>query len=231
MRPIVVLQAWDLLIERVRLLLTGLGQTALDLSLALAVLLVGWLAATVIARLPMALLRLLRFNEAMRGLWSRDRESMRHEPAVVGAWIVHWTVMILALMLAADVLGFDLTHSVGDRLADLVPRVLAAAIVLAVGVAIAMTMGGLARRLFAGAGVRGSRARGQIVSVVLTGVAVLLALEQLGLAAQFIIAVGITAIGAVGLATALAFGLGCRELARDFVVEYLRSLDEDRPAR
>jgi hypothetical protein len=33
------------------------------------------------------------------------------------------------------------------------------------------------------------------------------------------------------LGLALAFGLGCRDLARDFVVEYLRSLDRDEPPR
>jgi len=61
---------------------------------------------------------------------------------------------------------------------------------------------------------------------VLSGFAVLLSLEQLGLAAQLILAIGVAATGAIGLAIALAFGLGCRDLARDFVVEYLSSLEE-----
>jgi UDP-N-acetylmuramyl pentapeptide phosphotransferase/UDP-N-acetylglucosamine-1-phosphate transferase len=34
-----------------------------------------------------------------------------------------------------------------------------------------------------------------------------------------------------GLAIALAFGLGCRELARDFIVEYLRSHEDHAPRR
>ena len=38
-------------------------------------------------------------------------------------------------------------------------------------------------------------------------------------------------LAAVGLALGLAFGLGCRDLARDFVVEYLRSMDEQGPQR
>ncbi len=39
------------------------------------------------------------------------------------------------------------------------------------------------------------------------------------------------AAAAVALALGLAFGLGCRDLARDFVIEYLRSLDEPGPKR
>jgi len=60
---------------------------------------------------------------------------------------------------------------------------------------------------------------------------VLGALEQLGLAAQFIMALSVTAMAVAGLAAALAFGLGCRDLARDFVVEYLRSLEDETPGR
>ena len=66
---------------------------------------------------------------------------------------------------------------------------------------------------------------------VLIGVAILIALDQLGFAAQFVMWVGIVAVAAIAFAVALAFGLGCRDLARDFLVEYLRSLEDDRPGR
>ena len=231
MQTMVILQSWDLLVERIRTLLDGAGQATLDLLLALVVVMVGWLIALVVAQLVLWLLRTLRFNDGVRSLLGDDAPPLRHEPSRVAARVVQGTIMVLAVMLAADVLGFELTRSVGDRLREVLPRVVAASIVLAVGVAGAMLMGGLARRLFASAGLRGSRMRGQVVTIVLTGFAVLLSLEQLGLAAQIIIGLGLTAVGSVGLAIALAFGLGCRELARDFVVEYLRSLNEERPQR
>jgi hypothetical protein len=120
---------------------------------------------------------------------------------------------------------------VGDRLVDTLPRVVTATIMLAAGLVLAWILGGVTHRLFEGAGLKGSRIRGQVVTAVLSGFAVLLALEQLGFAAQFVMALGITAVAAVGIAVGLAFGLGCRDLARDFVVEYLRSLDDDKGQR
>jgi hypothetical protein len=221
----------DRLVFRVQELAEGSGQAALATLLAIGVVLIGWFIALLVGRLVLLVLRGLRFNEGMRQLLGVEGGPLRHEPARVAAWTVQWTIIVLAVMLAADVLGFDLTRSVGDRLREVLPRVMAATIVLAVGVAVAMLLGGVARSVFAGAGFRGSRVRAQIVTIVLTGFAVLLALEQLGLAAQFIIALGLTAVAAVGLAVGLAFGLGCRDLARDFVIEYLRSLEEEGPQR
>jgi hypothetical protein len=230
---LVILQygTWDRLVERVSDMLAGSGEAALAFLLAVLVILVGWVIASLVGRLVVLLLRALRFNEGMRRILGAGGTTLRHEPAAVAGWAVHWTVVALAVMLAADVLGFELTASVSARLRDVLPRVVAATIVLVVGVAVAMLMGGITRSAFAGAGFRGGRWRGQIVTAVLTGFAVLLALEQLGLAAQFIIALGLTAVAAVALAVGLAFGLGCRDLARDFVVEYLRSLDEEGPQR
>ena len=95
-----------------------------------------------------------------------------------------------------------------------------------VGVLFSMLLGAIVRRFFQGAGFTGARLRGQIVTAVFTVFSVLMALEQLGFAAQFVMWVGIIAFAASGLAIGLAFGLGCRDLARDFVVEYLRSIDE-----
>jgi len=230
MRFGVILQSWSLLTEHVQNLLGGAGQTMLDLLLAMVVLIVGWLLAAIAASIVLWLLRTVRFNDVVRRVFGEGPPFL-HEPARVAAWVAQWTLIVLAVMLAADVLGFELSHSVANRLRDVLPRVVAATIVLAIGVAIAMFLGGLARRVFAGVGLKGSRVRGQAVTIVLTCFAVLLSLEQLGLAAQFIIALGLTGVAAVGLGAALAFGLGCRDLARDFVVEYLRSLDEERPPR
>jgi hypothetical protein len=233
MRPSVILQApavsavWD----RVTALASGLGNGALELGIAVLVCLVGWLLARLLSRLTLLGLRALRFNEGIRRLGNSPGGPERFEPAAIASWAVYWIVLLLAALTAGDVLGFDLTASVGDRLREVLPRVAAATIVLVVGIVVAMGLGAVTERVFETAGMRGSRLRGQVVAVVLGAFAVLIALEQLGLAAQFIMALGITAVATVGLAAALAFGLGCRELARDFIVEYLRTAGDESPQR
>jgi hypothetical protein len=212
--------------------LTAAGELALTLLLAAAILLLGWLLARAARAITSGVLRRLHFNEAVRRLGTSGATPARFEPATIAGVVAQWIVIFFSFLVAADSVGLEVTVSVAERLRDVLPRVASAALELSVGVAIAMLLGSLTRRIFETAGSRGSRLRGQVVTAVLTGFAVLLALEQLGFAAQFILALGITAMAAAGLAAALALGLGCRDLARDFIVEYLRSLDEaPRPPR
>ncbi len=191
---------------------------------ALIVLLVSWALGRLIGWLSLVVLRRARFNEGMRGLLGPAAGV--HEPAAITSWLLYWLVLTLGGLLALDWLGFDLGALVGARLRDVLPRILASAILLVVGVLFSMLLGAIVRRFFQGAGFTGARLRGQIVTAVFTVFSVLMALEQLGFAAQFVMWVGIIAFAASGLAIGLAFGLGCRDLARDFVVEYLRSIDE-----
>lgn len=223
---------WGVMAERARTQLQSAALSTVDFLFALLVLLIGWLVARLVSGLAVPLLRTLRFNEGVRGLLGVPSDhAARHEPAKLAAWMIFWTLMLISLLLAMDALGFNLTIAVSDRLRDVLPRILVATVMLVIGVIIAIVLGSVTRRLFEGAGLRASRFRGQLVTSVLTVFAVLLALEQLGLAAQFIMTIMLIVIGAVGLALGLAFGLGCRDLARDFVVEYLRSLDREGPQR
>lgn len=230
MHAAVLLQSatFETVLHRARTLISSAAQSGLEFLLALLVVAVGWLIARLLSRLVLLILRAARFNAGMRQLMGAGGTALRYEPAAIGAWAVHWIVVALAVMLAADALGLDLSASVGERLREVLPRVIAATIELIGGIALAVGLGAVTQRVFEGAGFRRGRLRGQIVTFVLSAFTVLVALEQLGLAAQFIMALTITTIAVVGLAAAMAFGLGCRELARDFVVEYLRSLEDEK---
>ncbi len=232
MLSLVVLQTatWSEVFSRVGELGRSAGRGALELVIALLVMLLGWGVATLVSTLLRNLLRALKFDEAVGRLLGA-RAAVRHEPAAVVGWAAYWVILAGAAVLALEVLGLSLASSVGDRLSEVVPRIVTSAVLFAVGSLIAMVAGGITRRFLESADIRAAALQGQVVSAVLTGFAALLALEQLGFAAQFVMALGIAAVATVGLGLALAFGLGCRDLARDFVVEYLRSLDDERPKR
>lgn len=222
--------AWSNLLARLGGLGSAAAQYGLNIAFALAVMVAGWAVAALVSRLLRALLRALRFDDGVRRL-SAPRPAARHEPAALAAWAVYWLLMAGAALLAFDMLGFSLATSVAQRLGEVVPRIVTSAVLFAIGGLIALVAGKLTQRFLESADIRAAKLQGRVVTAILTGFAALLALEQLGFAAQFVMAIGIVVVASAGLGLALAFGLGCRELARDFLVEYLRSLDEEGPKR
>lgn len=232
MLNLIVLQSgpWTDLGYRLSALGNSASEAALVVVVALVVLAVGWALATLLSAFVRWLLHALRFDDAMRRVLGA-RAPGRHQPSDIAGWAIYWLTLACGVLLAFDLLGYALAASVAERLGEVVPRIVTSALLFASGVLVALLVGGITRRFLESAEIRAAKFQGQVVTAVLTGFAALLALEQLGFAAQFVMALGIIAVAAAGLGLALAFGLGCRDLARDFLVEYLRSLDDEGPKR
>ena len=187
----------------------------------------GWLLALGLSRAIQALLGVAGVDAPLARLQARDHARLLILPSRIAGYVVFWSTFLSACIVALRVLGLDLVPALTARLQDVVPRVLTTALVLIAGVPMAIGLARLLASLFPSPALGTRRLRYQTFASVLVGFVVLLALEQLGLAAQLVVAVGVAGVGAAGLAVALAFGLGCRDLARDLVVEYIRASDSD----
>jgi len=223
-------EPWSALLTRLGALGQASKQGALDVLVAIVIMFMGWGVAALLAQVLRAVLRVIRFDDGFRRAFGAGATS-RNKPTGIAAWLVYWVVMAAASMLALEVLGLSLATPVAARLGEVIPRIVTAAVLFAIGSLIAVLIGSIARRFLESAEIRAARLQGQAVTAVLTGFSALLGLEQLGFAAQFVMAIGVVAVAAAGAGLALAFGLGCRDLARDFLVEYLRSLDDEGPKR
>jgi hypothetical protein len=181
-----------------------------------------------------------RLSQAIVALAGVDKPFMRlRRPGAAGldllpsrfaGQLVFWSTLLASSIVALRVIGLDLVPSITLRLQDVVPRVLTSALVLLFGIPVSLGISRILGALLSSTGIRMGRLRTQALVTVLILFTALLALEQLGLAAQLVLAVGIAGVGSVGLGLALAFGLGCRDLARDLVVEYLRASEPEEPS-
>ncbi|HEY2924131.1 MAG TPA: hypothetical protein VGJ98_04125 [Candidatus Eisenbacteria bacterium] len=209
--------------------LTSVSEGLILFVISAAVFLLGWIVATLVSRLVQALFSLIGVDASYARLRSAGGLAPELSPSRLAGYVIFWAILLAAVLVSLRVVGMDLAPSITERLQDVVPRVLTSALVLLLGIPIAVGAGRIIGTLLASTGVRLGRLRSQIIVAVMVVFMVLLALEQLGLAAQLVMSVGIAAVGAVGLALALSFGLGCRDLARDLVVEYLRAADSEAP--
>jgi hypothetical protein len=107
-----------------------------------------------------------------------------------------------------------------------IPRIVVALVIVAAGIAVATFFGGAVHLAASNAGFPAARPVGAIVKYLIGFFALVMALEQLQIATKLLVTTLQIVIAAVALALALAYGLGCRQLARESVESWLRKADQ-----
>jgi hypothetical protein len=209
---------------------TSLAQ-ALSLFLAaiprivgfLIIIAIGWFLATLVAKGVAALLRSIRFNDmAQRSGFAGFVANTGVETDSSGfvAEIAKWFIRLITLVVGFDALGLPAVSDVFRLILLWLPN-------LAVAVAV-LILGGLAANWLAGL-VRGATAKGDlgnpdllasVVRVAVWAFAIVVALNQVGIARELVNALFIATVGAVALALGLAFGIGGRDTAAEVVREW-----------
>jgi hypothetical protein len=182
----------------------------------IAVLLVGWIIARILGKLTWRGTRRAGLDRVLHGgPGGSFLQRAVPKPSWLVGRIVFWAVMLGAFSIAASVLGVAaLTTLVGAIWAYL-PNVLAAVLIF------------LAASLISGAVVavvRGTMADTPLGRIVATGVPILvmtiatfMILNQLQIAKDIVNITYMALVGAIALGSALAFGLGGRDVARQIL--------------
>ena len=184
---------------------------------ALIVLIVGWILAGVLARLVTALLERIGFDRAAQRTGISDfiaRTGWRRAGAsyLMGE-LVKWFIRLIFLEAAASAVHLGAVTEIINRLVLFIPNLIVALIVLMVGVLLARLVAGLVRGSaseagFANAGLLGRVAQGAVIAF-----AVIVAVDQIGIASTIVNTLFTAVVGALALAFGLAFGLGGRDMA------------------
>lgn len=203
---------------------------------AILILLVGLIVAKLLEKATDALLERLHFDQALdRGGVNRAlaRTGTRLDPSSLVARLVFWTVALIAILMASNALGLTAVSAMFHSLISYIPNVIVAVLVVIAGMVIgefvkdviAAAMGGVA-----GFSVFGKAAKGAIVALAL-----FMALDQLRVAPDIVRTAFTLLLGAAALAAGLAFGLGCRDLAGEYMRRWIeqgqRKAEEVRQAR
>lgn len=201
-----------------RQLLAFLPVIASAALLALAGWLLGRLARFVASRSVGALLTRLGARPSLRkALVSSGVAS--HVPAVIGGFI-YWLVFLFFVAAALETLGLPVVTGALNRVAYYLPNVLAALVVLFAGIILGSLVRGLLTRTAVSAGVEFGTAVGTLAQGTVVLVAVVVALEQVGIEAQVLIVIVAIVLGTTLAGAGLAFGLGARTAVSSIIASY-----------
>ncbi len=178
---------------------------------AAAVLVAGFLVAKLVQKGTARLLKKIRLNDLLRrgGVLAVDRGQLN--PTRVVANLLFWLVMFTVMLVAANALGLDSLAQVFSELVSYVPSVIAALVIVLVGIVLGDFVEGLimaSTRAIHGGPTLARTGKGGVILL-----AVFMALQELGVGTEIVTTAFAIIFGAVALALALSFGLGNRELA------------------
>lgn len=184
---------------------------------ALALLLIGWLAARLlrvaVSKIAKGILTTLGRQRlaSAKAVQTHTQQSKTWQtmPAVVGA-IVYWTVLLFFLAAAVEALGLRAVSNFVSLVTAYLPRVLAGILILLVG----LWAGEFVRMLLARAAARAELAWGDLlarfVQVMIVLVMAIIAVDELGIESTILTVTFATFFAATFGAAAIAFGLGAR---------------------
>jgi len=182
---------------------------------ALLIIIIGWVIAAVLARVVREVLARLGADRvfAEHGARVYGNRSEQIQPSVVTSEIVKWIVRFIFLVAAANVLGMTQVSVLLNQVLLWIPNLLVAAVILLVAPLVARFVRGA---IEVGAGEMGfsnAPLLGRIAEVAIVAFAVLVAINQIGIAADLINILFIGLVAALSVAFGLAFGLGGRDVA------------------
>ncbi|HET9506746.1 MAG TPA: hypothetical protein VFO81_02280 [Gaiellaceae bacterium] len=183
---------------------------------ALAILVIGYFVAKFVSGLVWRALHRAGFDRTLHsGQGGSFVQKLTSSPSKLVGTLAFWAILLGAISLSVTALGIEaLTDFVAAVYAYL-PNVLAAVLIFLVAGAISAAVATLVTRTM------GDTSLGRIVAtaapILVMTIATFMILDQLMIAESIVTITYAGLIGAIALGSALAFGLGGREVARELL--------------
>ncbi len=217
-------EAYKIIIERILLYIPNLIGGILVFWLGLLV--AGWLY-----KLTKKSLALVQFNKLVDssgfGKFLAQGEIQTKVEEII-ALLVKWTVIVVVLISSLNILGLKGISRILEEALAYVPNVISASLVLAIGLILAGVVESLLKGVLVPLDVRTGRLSAKVGSYFVAVLAVMAALQELGIAQDLIQAMYFGLISALALAFGLAVGLGSKDLVKRLLEEWYDDLTKKR---
>ncbi len=196
---------------------------------AIVVFLVGWLVAVLVAKLVWHVVKVIRIDHALEGVGFKrvwERSGYKLNSPLFFYELVKWFFAIVFLMAATNILGLVQVTEFLRSVVYYLPNVFVAAFVVLIGVLLARFVEGLVSGWVRAAQLSSANFLGSLSKWSVLVFSFLIALSQLKVADEVVrtIVIGLVAAGA--LALGLAFGLGGRAHADEFISKMKKHVGE-----
>ncbi len=225
-----LLQSWtEVTVNSFQSMWSGLIDFLPNLLGALIVFFVGWAIAVGLEKLITQILRALRVDPALEKLGAGkffERAGIKMDFA---GWIgifVKWFLILVFLLAATDILKLTEVSIFLRSVLGYVPNVVVAVVVLALAFWLANVLRKIVQASVAASNIKASSFLGTLTYWAILIFGIFAALAQLGIAFALLQTIITGLIAMLALAGGLAFGLGGKEQAANFLSKIRKEISE-----
>jgi len=219
---------WSLIVvEPVKAMLVRAATFIPTLIGILVILVIGWIIAAVLKSVVIKLLKMIQFDAASEKSGLADvlrKGGIKNTLSELMGGLIYWLIMLLVFMAALNALGMTVVASLLDKVILYIPNVIAAIFIISLGIFFASIIGSIVMTTCMNAGMKQAKLMSQVTQTVIVIFATIMTLEQLNIATTILNTTITVLLGAVGLAFALAVGLGSKDLAGKLMQDLVEKL-------
>ncbi len=215
------------LLEPAKVVLGQIGQFVVSVLLVVIILIIGWVISKLIKTLVTKGLRAIKVDDISARI---ELDSLLEKGGIsyslselVGV-ICYWLALLVSFMVAINAIGLTIAAELMKQVVSYIPNVIAAIFILILAMFVATILKNIVQTAANNAGLSQGKLLSNIVETIVIVFAIFVALEQLQIGIRITeLTLGIV-LGAIGLGLALAFGLGCKDIAGRFVNDLIENM-------
>jgi hypothetical protein len=222
------MSSWQIvLLEPARQILEQIGRFVTDALLVIILLILGWLIAKLIKGAVTKGLRALKLDDISDRI---ELDSLLEKGGIsyslselmgVGCY---WLTLLVTFMVAVNAVGLTVTADLLQKVVGYIPNVVCALFILILGMFVATLLRNIVQAAASNSGVSQGKLLGKVVEGIVIAFAVFVGLEQLKIGLRLTHLTLAIILGSIGLALALAFGLGCKDIAAKYMDDLIDKL-------
>jgi hypothetical protein len=218
----VVIEPFNRFLEKI---LTFLPDLLSSIFIFISGILLGLILKTIFLRVFRAI-RIDRFSERSGFAEMLKRGGIKEPISLLISRIIGWLTIISFSILSLRSLNVPAIERILEKFILYLPNVFVAAVILFIGYLLGNFLGRTALVAAVNAGMKLAGLIGRLVKLTVLLLAMTMALEQLGIGRKTIVISFAIIYGGIVLALAIAFGLGGKDVAKEYLEKKIKGEEE-----
>jgi hypothetical protein len=191
----------------------------------LLIFLIGWLIAKFFKLMIIKFFKVIKIDKLSEDSGLKellDKGNISMDVSQLLGIGVYWLLMLVVVFLAINFAGIQIPPTVIDKILGFIPKFILGLLIFIFSIFLGTFFEGIVRTSAGNAGIEKASFLGKLTRVAIIIFGTVLALQEIGIASDFIGDVFIIVLASFCFGVALAFALGTKDIIKEKVEEFLK---------